>query len=92
MITPVSPLLARLIHISRFIGQFIVRLKLMSKMGTVHWIGLKIQCFIQIHCFKIYSVRCKLSATTVAGTFLAITCQLLELERCSNPLQIQQVF
>ena len=28
----------------------------------------------------------------VAGTFLAITRQLLELESCSNPLRIQQVF
>jgi len=31
-------------------------------------------------------------ATTVAGTLLAITRQLLELERCSNHLRIQQVF
>jgi len=30
-ITPVRPLLTRLIHISRVIGQFIVRLKLFSK-------------------------------------------------------------
>jgi len=30
-------------------------------------------------------------ATIVAGTLLAITCQPLELESCSNPLQIQQV-
>jgi len=31
-------------------------------------------------------------ATVVAGTVLAITRQLLQLERCSNPLRIQQVF
>jgi len=31
-------------------------------------------------------------ATTVAGTFRAITCQLLKLERCSNPLRIRKVF
>ena len=31
-------------------------------------------------------------ATIVAGTFLAITLQPLELESCSNPLRIQQVF
>jgi len=30
--------------------------------------------------------------TVVADTVLAITHQLLQLERCSNPLQIQQVF
>jgi len=30
--------------------------------------------------------------TIVAGTFLAITCQPLELESCSNPLRIQEVF
>jgi len=31
-------------------------------------------------------------ATTVAGTFLAINCQPLELESCSNYLLIWQVF
>jgi len=31
MITPVRPLLTRLIHISQVIGQFIVRLKFFSK-------------------------------------------------------------
>jgi len=31
-------------------------------------------------------------AIVVAGTLLAITRQLLDLERCSNPLRIQQVF
>jgi len=31
MITPVSPPLTALIHISRVVGQFIVRLKLISK-------------------------------------------------------------
>jgi len=30
--------------------------------------------------------------TVVAGTFLAMTRQPLELESCSNPLRIQQVF
>jgi len=33
----------------------------------------------------------KVSATIVPCTLLAITRQLLQLERCSNPLQIQQV-
>jgi len=31
-------------------------------------------------------------ANILAGTFLAITRQPLELESCSNPLRIQQVF
>jgi len=31
-------------------------------------------------------------ATTVAGTLLAITRQLLRLERCSNPPPVQLVF
>jgi len=31
-------------------------------------------------------------ATIVAGTLLAIIRQLLQLERCSNPPRIQQVF
>jgi len=30
------------------------------EMGTVHWIGPQIQCSIQIHCFKIHSVRYEL--------------------------------
>jgi len=30
-------------------------------------------------------------ATIIAGTLLAITRRLLHLERCSNPLRIQQV-
>jgi len=61
MITPVNPLLAvGSFILVRAAGQFIVRLKLFSKMGTVHWIGLQIQCSIQIHCFKKHSVRYKL--------------------------------
>jgi len=31
-------------------------------------------------------------ATVMAGNFLAITCQQLELESCSNPLRIWGVF
>jgi len=30
------------------------------EMGTVHWIGLQIQCSMQIHRFKKYSIRYEL--------------------------------
>jgi len=53
MITPVSPLLTRLIHISPSCWA-IYRL---FEIITVRWTGLPIQCSIQIHCFKKYSVR-----------------------------------
>jgi len=39
-----------------------------------------------------FNPSCPAQATIVAGTLLAITCQLLELESCSNPLRIEQVF
>jgi len=34
--------------LARVAEKFIVRLKLFSKMGTVHWIGLQTQCYIPI--------------------------------------------
>ena len=34
--------------------------EIILKMGTVHWIGLQIQCSIQIHCFKKNPVRYQL--------------------------------
>jgi len=56
MITPVSLPLARLVHISPSCWA-IYRL---FEIITVRWIGLQIQCFIQIHCFKKHSVRYEL--------------------------------
>jgi len=61
MITPVRPLLSRLIHISRVIGQFIVRFKLFSKRKLSIRLDLKsIMCSIQIHCLKKNSARYEL--------------------------------
>jgi len=51
MITPVSPLLTRLIHISLIYWTIYCSFEIILKMRTVHWIGL------QINCFKKHSVR-----------------------------------
>jgi len=42
MITPVSPLLTRLIHISPSYWTIYCSFEIILKMGTVQWIGLKI--------------------------------------------------
>ena len=60
MITPVSPLLTRLIHISPSCWTIYRPFEIIREMVTVHWIGLQIQCTIQIHCFKRHSVRYEL--------------------------------
>jgi len=50
-VTPVSHTLTRLIHTSP--SWTIYRsFEIILEMGTVQWIELQIQCFIQIHCFK----------------------------------------
>jgi len=46
LVTPVSPLLARLIHISPSCWTIYLSLEIILYMGTVHWIGLQIQCYI----------------------------------------------
>ena len=60
MITPVSPLLTRLIHISPSCWTIYRPFEIILEMVTVYWIGLQIQCTIQIHCFKRHSVRSEL--------------------------------
>jgi len=57
LITPVSPLHARLIHIIPSCWTTYSSFEIILEMGTVHWIGLQIQCSVQIHCFKKHSVR-----------------------------------
>jgi len=52
MITPVSLLLTRRIHIGPSYWTIYCSFESILKMGTVHWIGLKIQCSMQIVCFK----------------------------------------
>jgi len=52
VITPVSPLLIRIIHISPSYSTFYLSFEIILEMGTVHWVGLQIQCSMQIHCFK----------------------------------------
>jgi len=52
MITSVSPPLARLIHISPSCWTIYRSFDIILEMGTVHWIGVQIQCSIQVHCFK----------------------------------------
>ena len=60
VITPVSPLRARLIHISPCCWTIYRSFEIILEIGTVHWIGLHIQSSIQIHCFKKRSVRYEL--------------------------------
>jgi len=61
MMTPVSPLRARLIQISTSCWTIYCSFEIILEMVTVHWIGLQIQFSIQIHCFKKRSVRYELS-------------------------------
>jgi len=60
MTTPVSPLLTRLIHISPSYSTTYCSFEIILETEAVHWIGLQIQCSIQIHCFKKHSVRYEL--------------------------------
>jgi len=60
MLKPGSPLLTRLIHISLSFWTIYRSFEIILELGTVHWIGLQIQCSIQIHCFKKRSVRYEL--------------------------------
>jgi len=60
MITLVSPPLTTLIHVSRVVGQFIVRLKLISKWEPPIGLNFKSNVFVQIHCFKQHSIRYEL--------------------------------
>jgi len=46
MITPASPLLTPLVHISPSYWTIYRSFEIILKMGTVHWIGLHIQCSI----------------------------------------------
>jgi len=55
MLTPVSPLHTRLIHISLSCWTIYHSFEIILKMGTVHWIRLQIQCSVQMHCFKKHS-------------------------------------
>ena len=52
MITQVSHPLTRLIHISPSCWTIYRGFEIILEIGTVRWIGLQIQCSIQIHCFK----------------------------------------
>jgi len=51
-VMPVSHPLTRLIHISPSCLTIYRSFEIILQMGTVHWIELQVQCFIQIHCFK----------------------------------------
>jgi len=46
MITPVSPLLTRIIHISPSCWTIYRSFEIILETGTLHWIGLRIQCSI----------------------------------------------
>jgi len=52
MITPVSLLLTKLIHIIPSWWTIYRSFEIHLEMGTVSWIGLQIQCSIPIRCFK----------------------------------------
>jgi len=56
MITPVRSLLTRLIRIRPSYWKKFRSFSIVLEMGTVHWIGLQMQCSAQIHCFKKQSV------------------------------------
>jgi len=47
-------------------------------------------CLFALKCVKVNPLTIA-KANRLARTFLVITRQLLQLERCSNPLRIQQV-
>jgi len=57
-VTPVSHPPTRLIHTSLSCWTIYRSFEIILEMGTVHWIELQSQCFIQIHCFKIFSPIC----------------------------------
>jgi len=44
MVTPVSPLLTTLVHINPNYWTIYRSFEIILEMGTVHWIGLHIQC------------------------------------------------
>jgi len=46
MITPVSPMLTRFIHISPSSGTSYRSFEIILDVGTFHWIGLQIQCSV----------------------------------------------
>ena len=48
MITPVSPPLTRLIHIRPNYWKLFRSFGIILEMGTVHWIGLQMQCSIAV--------------------------------------------
>ena len=52
MITPVNPPRLRLIHISPSYQTVYRSFEIILELGTVHWIGIQIQCSMQTHCFK----------------------------------------
>jgi len=52
MITPVSLLHTKLIHRSLSCWTIYRSFEIHLEMGTISWIGLQIQCSIQIRCFK----------------------------------------
>jgi len=52
MTTPVSFLLSRIIYINPSCLTIYRSFEINLIMGTVSWIGLLIQCSMQIHCFK----------------------------------------
>jgi len=52
MTTPVSPPLTRPIHISPSCWTIYRSFEVILEIGTLHWIGLRIQCSIQIHYFE----------------------------------------
>jgi len=57
---PVNPLLTRLIHISPSCWAVYRLFEIILQVETVRWIGLQIQCSMQIHCFKKHSVQYEL--------------------------------
>ena len=52
MIAPVSPLSTRLIHISPSYWTIYRSFEIILEWGTVHWLGIRSQYSMQIHCFK----------------------------------------
>ena len=60
MITPVSHLLTRFIHISQSCWVIYRSFEVTLEMGAAHWTELQIWCSTQIHSFKKHSVRYEL--------------------------------
>jgi len=77
IITPVSPRRAGLIHISPSCWTTYCSFEIILEMGTLHWIGLQIQCSIPV-VFNLFSRIAPLTGTVFENRPLPIFFALSE--------------